>query len=183
METLLFIPWPPYSSSSPPVSLTHKHARTNPFLPSPSQLLFIDYWHGELKLASDLCSSPTVALLGLSACASACLPVCLLGVRQEALQSLMKVMRKREGGGGGNINCENKYMQITYSIQVFVMDKRMRWFYFRKCCGLASAYETLCHNVKEKLYMIDSLSAHIFKHFCNSEWHSPENLQCDVCFS
>lgn len=46
MEPLLLIPRPPYSSSRP------SHTYTL-FL---SLLLFIDYWHEELKLASDLCS-------------------------------------------------------------------------------------------------------------------------------
>ena len=36
----------------PPAAPRHTH----PLLPSPSLLLFIDYWHEELKLASDLCS-------------------------------------------------------------------------------------------------------------------------------
>lgn len=68
-------------------------------------------------------------------CLCLCLPVCLLGVRQEALQSLMKVMRKREGGGEGNINCENKYANHLYYTGLcygqkdeMILLQKMLWF-------------------------------------------------------
>lgn len=116
--TSLFLQQPP--------SLTHKHAHTHKSLSSltlSAPLYRLLAWRVETGFRSvQLTHSGSIRPV----CLCLCLPVCLLGVRQEALQSLMKVMRKREGGGGGNINCENKYMQITYSIQVCVMDKRMR---------------------------------------------------------
>lgn len=71
---------------------------------SSSHIPFIDYWHEELKLASDLCGEPMVAL----SCPSFCLPVCVLHALQETPSSLMKVMRET----GGGADAEEKGVEI-----------------------------------------------------------------------